>query len=145
MAMTLYLLLQLRATVALKRYNLGISHFHVTTLKPFDDEEIITSIEKSKYGVITMENHTITGGLGTIIAEKMAEHGISKKLVRIGLNDTFVHGASKDYLMKKYGLDAMKLVRTIESIIKQRPLITEEDLGAIRITAVHSLAKPEAL
>lgn len=135
----------LRATEALKRYNLGISHFHVTTLKPFNDQEIISAIEKSKYGVITMENHTVVGGLGTIIAEKMAELGLEKKLVRIGLNDTFVHGASKDYLMKKYGLDAMKLVRTVESIIKQRPLITEEDLGAIRITAVHSLAKPEAL
>ncbi len=135
----------LRATTALKRYNIGISHFHVTTLKPFNDEEIIHAIEKSKYGVITMENHTIVGGLGSIIAEKMAELGLNKKLIRIGLNDTFVHGASKDYLMKMYGLDAMKLVRTVETIIKQQPLITEEDLGAIRITAVHSLAKPEAL
>lgn len=135
----------LRAATALKRYNLGISHFHVTTLKPFNDEEIIHSIEKSKYGVISMENHTIIGGLGTIISEKMAELGISKKLVRIGLNDTFVHGASKEYLMKEYELDAMKLVRTVESIIKQKPLISEEDLGEIRITAIHSLAKPEAL
>ncbi len=135
----------LRATAALKRYDVGISHFHVTTLKPFNDEEIIKAIEKSKYGVITMENHTIVGGLGTIIAEKMAELGLNKKLFRLGLNDTFVHGASKEYLMKKYGLDAMKLVRTVESITKQQPSITEEDLGAIRITAVHSLAKPEAL
>jgi len=135
----------LRATEALKRYNIGISHFHVTTLKPFNDMEIMQEIDKSKYGVITMENHTIVGGLGTIIAEKMAELGIGKKLYRIGLNDTFVHGASKDYLMKKYGLDAMKLVRTVESIIKQRPLISEEDLVEIRIAAVHSLAKPEAL
>jgi len=135
----------LRATDALKRYNVGISHFHVTTLKPFNDEEIIDAIEKSKHGVITMENHTIIGGLGTIISEKIAELGLSKKLVRIGLNDTFVHGASKEYLMKEYGLDAMKLVRTVESMIKQRPLITEEDLGEIKITAVHSPAKPEAL
>ncbi len=135
----------LRATSALKRYNLGISHFHVTTLKPFNDQDIITAIEKSNYGVITMENHTIIGGLGTIIAEKMAELGISKKLLRIGLNDTFVHGASKEYLMKEYGLDAMKLVRTVESIIKQQPLITEGDLGEIRVRAVHSPARPEAL
>ncbi len=135
----------LRAIVALRRYNIGISHFHLITLKPFNDQEIIQAIEQSKYGVITMENHTIVGGIGTIIAEKMAELGINKKLFRIGLNDTFVHGASKDYLMKKYGLDAMKLVRTIESIIKQRPLITEDDLGAIRTMAVHSIAKPEAL
>jgi hypothetical protein len=47
--------------------------------------------------------------------------------------------------MKEYGLDAMKLVRTVESTIKQRSLITEEDLGEIRTTAVHSIAKPEAL
>jgi transketolase len=101
----------LRATAALKASGIEISHFHVTTLKPFNDENILSAIEKSRYGVITMENHTVIGGLGTIIAEKMTELGIDKKLVRIGLRDTFVHGAGKEYLMKEYGLDAMALVK----------------------------------
>lgn len=135
----------LRATAALKASGIGISHFHVTTLKPFDDEDILYSIERSKYGVITMENHTITGGLGTIVAEKMAERGMNKKLTRIGLRDTFVHGASKEYLMREYGLDAMALVNAIESMTGRRTGVTENDLAAVRITAVHSDAKAEAL
>lgn len=135
----------LRATAALEASGTGISHFHVTTLKPFNDEDILSAIEKSKYGAITMENHTIIGGLGTIIAEKMAERGMNKKLTRIGLRDTFVHGASKEYLMREYGLDAMSLVRAIESMTGHKSGITENDLAAVRITAVHSAAKAEAL
>jgi transketolase len=135
----------LRATEALKASGIEISHFHVTTLKPFNDENILSAIEKSRYGVITMENHTVIGGLGTIIAEKMTELGIDKKLVRIGLRDTFVHGAGKEYLMKEYGLDAMALVKAIEEITGVSTGITESRLAAVRVTAVHSEAKAEAL
>ena len=135
----------LRASAALKASGIGISHFHVTTLKPFNDEDILSAIEKSKYGVITMENHTIIGGLGTIIAEKMAELGMNKKLTRIGLRDTFVHGASKEYLMRQYGLDAMALVKAVETMTGHKTGITESELAAVRITAVHSEAKAEAL
>ena len=46
--------------------------------------------------VITMENHTIMGSLGSIVAERIAEEGIGKKLTRIGIKDVFLHGASKD-------------------------------------------------
>ncbi len=135
----------LRASTVLKASGIDISHFHVTTLKPFNDENILSAIEKSKYGVITMENHTIIGGLGTIIAEKMAERGMNKKLTRIGLRDTFVHGASKEYLMREHGLDAMALVKAVEIMTENNTGITESELAAVRITAVHSDAKAEAL
>ncbi|HOP63416.1 MAG TPA: transketolase C-terminal domain-containing protein [Spirochaetota bacterium] len=135
----------LRASAALKASGIGISHFHVTTLKPFNDEDILSAIEKSEYGVITMENHTVIGGLGTIISEKMAELGMNRKLTRIGLRDTFVHGASKEYLMKEYGLDAMALVKAVESMTGKSTGISESDLASVRITAVHSDAKAEAL
>ncbi len=135
----------LRATAMLKKRGLAIFHFHLSTLKPFNDTDIIEAIKTSKYGVITMENHTIIGGVGTIISEKMAEYGVDKKLCRIGIKDTFVHGASKEYLMKEYGLDGMSLVKTIEYMINQKLDITESDLQSARITAVHSEAKPEAL
>jgi Transketolase, C-terminal subunit len=85
----------IRALQALQTQGVAIQHMHITTLKPFDDPTVLEAIEQSKYGVITMENHSIIGGLGTIIAEKIAEAGIGKRLVRIGLKDTFVHGASK--------------------------------------------------
>ncbi|OPJ64674.1 transketolase family protein [Clostridium oryzae] len=135
----------MRASGVLKERGLSIQHMHISTLKPFNDESVIEAIKKAKYGVITMENHSIIGGLGTIIAEKMAEEGLGKKLTRIGIKDTFVHGASKQYLMKEYGLDAMALVKEIEKITGNKYDIQEQELKEAFVAAVHSKAKAEAL
>ncbi|MDP4147573.1 MAG: transketolase C-terminal domain-containing protein [Bacillota bacterium] len=135
----------LRASKALKDKGVSIQHMHITTLKPFNDASVIEAISKAEYGVITMENHSIIGGLGTIVAEKMAEAGIGKKLRRIGLKDTFVHGASKQYLMKEYGLDAAALVKEIEEAIGKKLRIKEKDFTEAFVAKVHSQAKAEAL
>lgn len=135
----------LRASKVLKERGVSIQHMHITTLKPFNDESVIEAISKSKYGVITMENHSIIGGLGTIVAEKMAEAGIGKKLRKIGIKDTFVHGASKQYLMKEYGLDAAALVKEVEQALGKKLKIKEKELKEAFIAQVHSQAKPEAL
>jgi transketolase len=92
-----------------------------------------------------MENHTIIGGLGSIVAEMVSEAGIAKRLVRIGLRDTFSHGASKQYLLKEHGMDALSLISEVETMVGQRFGITEEELTRTRIAAVHSAAKAEAL
>lgn len=135
----------LRAAQALKSRGLAIHHRHISTLKPFHEEDILEAINQAKYGVITMENHSIIGGLGTIVAEKMAEAGIGKKLRRIGLRDTFVHGASKQYLMQEYGIDAFALIREIEDVTGTKLAIKSEELTAPFIVDVHSKAKAEAL
>jgi Transketolase, C-terminal subunit len=135
----------LRASKVLKDRGVSIQHMHITTLKPFNDDSVIEAISKSKYGVITMENHSIIGGLGTIVAEKMAEAGIGKKLRRIGIKDTFVHGASKQYLMKEYDLDAAALVKEVEEALGKNLKIKEKELSEAFIAQVHSQAKPEAL
>lgn len=135
----------LRASRALRERGVSIHHRHITTLKPFHDEAVLEAIARSKYGVITMENHSIIGGLGTVIAEKMAEAGLGKKLRRIGLQDTFVHGASKQYLMKEYGLDAVALIQEIEVLTGKKLDIREEELTEAYIVEVHSKAKAEAL
>lgn len=135
----------MRATRALAARGVSIQHLHVSTLKPFTDAAVLEAAAKARYGVITMENHTIIGGLGTAVAEVMAENGLAKKLVRIGLKDTYAHGASRSYLMREYGLDAIALVREVEKLLGAKLNITEEDLAAVRLEAVHSSAKAEAL
>jgi len=135
----------MRAVQVLKARGLSIQHMHISTLKPFNDQSVLDAVAKSRYGVITMENHTIIGGLGSIIAEKMAEAGMAKKLVRIGLRDTYAHGASKPYLLKKYGMDAMALIAEVESLTRKTFGISEDELSKTHITAVHSKAKAEAL
>ncbi len=135
----------MRAVQVLQKRGLSIQHMHISTLKPFNELSVLDAITRSRYGAITMENHTIVGGLGTIIAEKMAEAGLDKKLVRIGLRDTFSHGASKQYLLKEHKMDALSLIKEVEAMSGQQFNISEDELSKTHITAVHSAAKAEAL
>jgi transketolase len=135
----------LRAVQVLQKQGVSINHMHISTLKPFDDPAVMEAVAEAKYGVITMENHSIIGGLGTILAEKIAEAGLGRKLVRLGIKDVFLHGASKAYLMKEYGLDAMALISAIEKLLNASFGIQESDLAAVYLAPVHSMAKAEAL
>jgi transketolase len=135
----------MRASRALVRAGVSVTHLHASTLKPFAKQQLLEALADIKHGIITIENHTVVGGLGSIVAEILAEEGIGKQLIRLGLQDTFAHGASRPYLMKKYGLDAMALVAAIEKLLNQSIGITETDLQAVRLDEVHSVAKAEAL
>ena len=135
----------LRATSALRIRGVEVQHLHISTHKPFNDPLVVDALRRSRNGVITMENHTTVGGLGTAVAEMMVEHSISKRLVRLGLQDTYAHGASRSFLMRKYGLDALALVHAVQSLLGRPLKISEEDLQVVRIEAVHSAAKVEAL
>jgi len=79
------------------------------------------------------------------MAEIIADHGLGKRLVRLGLNDTYAHGGSRAYLMNYYGLDAIALVKGIEKLTGESFGITEQDLKAVRVEAVHSTTKAEGL
>lgn len=135
----------LRAVPALEQAGVAVTHLHVSTLKPFTDPTIARALAATTGGVITMENHLITGGLGSAVAETMAESGIAAPLRRIGLNDTYAHGASQAYLLREYDLDAFSLIRTAESILGKDLGIDATDLSPVRIAATHSAAKVEAL
>lgn len=135
----------IRAITEIQKQGISVCHYHISTLKPFNLDAVIDDIKSSKYGVITMENHSIIGGLGSIISEGIAEHGIAKKIVKIGLKDTFTHGGSREYLMKVYGINAMNLIEEVEKLTGKNFDIKESDLAKVHITPVHSLAKAEAL
>lgn len=135
----------MRAVPALADAGVKATHLHVSTHKPFTDPQIIEAVKRAQHGVITLENHTIVGGLGSAVAEVMAENGIGKRLVRLGLPDTYAHGASQAHLMQEYGLDAMALVRAAEKLTGRQIDITEADLAEVRLEPIHSAAKAEAL
>jgi len=135
----------MRATAPLARAGVEITHVHVSTHKPFTDPLILSSIRRARHGVVTLENHSVVGGLGSAVAEVMAEHGVGTRLVRLGLRDTYAHGASRGYLMAHYGLDAAALVRGIEDLLGRPTGISDTALETARVEAVHSLAKAEAL
>ena len=135
----------LRASNVLEQSGIGVEHFHLSTIKPFDYPEIMEKIATSRYGVITMENHSMIGGVGSFVAEAMAERGIGKRLIRIGFQDTFLHGASRKYLMHEYKIDAFELINRIGELCGRNIEVNEADLKEVFIPQMHSNAKPEAL
>lgn len=135
----------MRATGALRSAGVSITHVHVSTHKPFGDEIIESAIRGASKGVITLENHTVIGGLGSAVAEFIADRGLGQRLIRMGLDDVYSHGASRPYLMAKHGLDAGALVARIEELIGRSTGVGPDDLERVRVDAVHSMAKAEAL
>ncbi len=128
----------LRATVVLQAQGVSITHLHVSTLKPFTDPTVLEALGTPKHGVITMENHVRTGGLGSATAELMAEHGIGKRLVRIGIDDTYCSGATLGFLMRKHEIDALALVARVERMMGESFGIAADDLAGARIEDVKS-------
>jgi transketolase len=135
----------LKAVSLLKSRGVSVEHLHISTLKPCNHPVLLDALAQPKHGVLTLENHLTTGGLGSIAAEKIAEHGLGKKLIRLGLQDTFSHGASKAYLMREHGIDAMGLIQAAEQALKTQLNIRPEDIAHVRVEAVHSAAKAEGL
>lgn len=135
----------MRARAALAGAGVSVRHIHLNTIKPFNSAAMLDHINSVRRGVITLENHVTEGGIGSLMAEIMADNGVGKRLVRLGLKDTYAHGGSRPYLMRYYGLDALALVRGIEGLLGEDLAISEDDLAAARVEAVHSTAKAEGL
>ena len=135
----------MRARAALDGAGVAVRHLHLSTLKPFDAAQIVDHAASVRHGVITLENHLVNGGIGSMVAEALAEAGLARRLIRLGLQDSYAHGGSRAYLMRHYGMDALSLVRAVERLTGAETGIDEAALGAVRIEAVHSAVKAEAL
>lgn len=135
----------MRARAPLEAAGVSVRHLHLNTLKPFDAAQIVAHAEAVRFGVVTLENHVVAGGIGSMTAEALAEAGLARRLLRLGLQDTYAHGGSRPYLMRHYGLDAMALIGAVERLTGAALAITETDLAAARVDAVHSAVKAEAL
>ena len=90
--------------------DLDITVIDMPTIKPLD-KEIIKLYAKGN--IFTVEDHSIIGGLGSSVAEVMAEEGIEGKLNRIGVNDIFPESGVPSDLYEKYGLSAYKIKERI--------------------------------
>ncbi len=137
----------LRAAAALRAAGVSLTHLHAATLKPFDDPQLLDAAAQTRHGVVTLENHTVVGGLGSAVAERLAEAGIGRRLVRLGLADRFAHGASRGYLLREYGLDARAVVDAVGALLGTAPAVPAAALGPDAAPAAPATpgARPEAL
>jgi transketolase len=107
----------LAAARTLGEHGVSAGVVHVPVIKPLDTATVRRAAAAAKV-VITAENHSIIGGLGSAVAETIAEAGLGRPLRRIGLQDTFAEGSlNAPYLFEKYGLSALRLVTTAWSAL----------------------------
>jgi transketolase len=107
----------LGAARVLGGHGVSVSVINVPVIKPLDVATVQGAAAEAKI-VVTAENHTIIGGLGSAVAEAIAEAGLGRPLRRVGLRDTFAEGAlTGPYLFDKYGLSTQTLIETIWSAL----------------------------
>ena len=111
----------IEAAEILKQEGYSVQILHAPVVKPLDGATIIEKAKQTKF-VITVENHSIIGGLGSTVCELLAEY-YPMPVQRIGINDTFGQSGKWDYLLEYYGLTANKLAKTIKKHIDTYRLV----------------------
>jgi len=105
------------AAEELKKENISVEVINVPVIKPLDIQTVIESVMKTKLA-ITVENHSIIGGLGSAICETLASR-YPAKVHRIGIHDEFGQSGKAEELIEYYGLDAKTLVKRFRTIYKK--------------------------
>ena len=107
----------LLAAEELKKDNISLEVINVPVVKPLDFQTVIESVKKTKLA-ITVENHSIIGGLGSAICETIADK-LPSKVYRFGIHDEFGQSGKAEELIEYYGLDSKTLAKRIRAIIKK--------------------------
>ena len=105
----------LDAAEDLKNHGLTVGVLHFPTVKPLDEEAILDCAAQTPV-VVTIEEHTVIGGLGSAVAEVIAEAGFnpSKRFKRIGIPDVFPDEyGTQDSLMERYSISAGRISEVV--------------------------------
>jgi transketolase len=116
----------LRASLELERQGIHCRVLSFHTVKPLDHESLMEAARETG-GIITVEEHTIIGGLGSAVAETLLESGVVPRLFhRVGLHDRFssVVG-SQSYLRDRFELNSPAIVRQVQQLLARPYAIPE--------------------
>lgn len=105
--------------IQLEKKGLKVSLYSAPSLKPFDNKKIIEEVKAEK-AIFTIEEHSIQGGLGTIVAEILAEQNLPVIFHRFGLPDKYTSiTGSVEYLLDYNGISVEKLSNAIMTILSR--------------------------
>ncbi|MGC6470251.1 MAG: transketolase family protein [Flavobacteriales bacterium] len=108
----------LEAQKTLKEKGVSAEVINIHTIKPLDEEAILTSVKKTKCAV-SAEEHMLNGGLGDSISQCLSRN-FPVPLEMVGVNDTFGESGKPRDLMKKYGLDTSNIVQAALQTIERK-------------------------
>lgn len=106
----------LKAAELLEEQGISCKVIDMHTIKPIDKAAVKEAFETKL--VVTVEEHSICGGLGSAVAECMASEVHKVSQMMIGVPDEFTYAASYEHILKKYGLTAEQIANTISNRIK---------------------------
>ena len=96
----------------LEKEGYSIEVIDMFTIKPLD-EKLLIKEAKGKSKIVTIENHSIYGGLGSAVSEVIAENGIPVPVKRIGVKEKFGQVGTAEFLQEEFGLTAKQIKKTI--------------------------------
>lgn len=103
----------LKASELLKQQGISAAVYNLAHIKPIDKEDLLFNLEKFDC-VVTVEEHNLSGGFGSAIAEILTEGTKRPRMVRIGMKDEYTaFVGSQSYIRKAYGLDGISIAKTI--------------------------------
>jgi transketolase len=105
----------LEAARLLEKEGISATVLHVPTLKPLDVDAIV-EVAAQTGAIVTAEDHSIIGGLGSAVAETLAEH-LPTKTKRVGWQDTYGESGPNEALLEKYGLTTAHVAAAARSLI----------------------------
>jgi transketolase len=92
------------------------------TIKPLDVAELLAAAGDAEL-VVTVEEHTRIGGLGSAVAETFADEGIAQPLLRLGLPDAFSHDyGNQDHVLNLAGLSPAAIAAGVLARLARRPV-----------------------
>jgi len=87
---------------------------NLSTIKPLNEKQIVQKLKKFQR-IITVEDHTIEGGIGSVIAEVMSNSAYAKKIQMLGITNKFINSDNPTNLEKKFKLDINNLYKIINN------------------------------
>jgi transketolase len=87
------------------------------TIKPLDEKLVLRCLRDTN-AIVTVEEHSIIGGLGGAVSEVLAENGSSVHFKRIGVQDMFCESGEPEELFDKYGLSTSHIIKTVKKLLK---------------------------
>lgn len=102
----------LKAAEELEKEGISVRVINVGTIKPLDGETILKAAEETKF-IVTAEEHSVIGGLGSAVSEFLSEVHPTK-VKKVGIYDKFGQSGTGEELLKKYELTAEKLISVIK-------------------------------
>ena len=105
-----------QAGLLLQKKGIEARVLDMASVKPFDREAVWEAARETK-GIITIEEHSRYGGLGSMIAETLSEHPVPVRIIGIP-DEHVVHGKSSE-IFTHYGLDTEGIVRNVLSFVNQ--------------------------